>query len=110
MIPGAPPPGTLHKRLRPASAYARQVQRARQPTGGWNAGDFCLTPTGRLCRVLAVGDVLQLQYALDNNSFDGEAADLSLRPWLCSWLSPRQVTAIRRPHFLPPGEGADAAA
>ena len=128
MIPGAPPPGTLQKRPRPATEWQRRLEWARQPTGGWKEGDFCMTPAGRLGRVVAVReDSLALQYvqASKASGLDTEPArpvlqhararrdaeDVRLKRHLCRWLSPREVQSLKRPNNESRTEGGgDAAA
>lgn len=99
MPPGAPPAGTLQKPPRPVSVYARQIQRARQPTGGWKPGDFCMSPSGRLCFVVDLDphDRLALQYVReDRGAPRRDVVDVTLSPHLCRWLSPRDMQSLRR--------------
>jgi hypothetical protein len=112
VVPGAPPPGTLHKRPRPSTAFAHIVERARQPTGGWKVGDCCMTPTGRLCTVVSVHELmLDLQYVQESSTKGRPDVDVSLRPYLCRWLSPREVKALKQPERGYWNEGGtDAAA
>ena len=111
MIPGAPPPGTLHKRPRPATEWLRHVERARQPTGGWKVDDYCMTPSGRLSRVVAVGETLDLQYVRESGvPYSTETVDVTLRPFLCRWLTAREVKALKRPEHGHQQGGEDAAA
>ena len=114
MRPGAPPPGTLHKRPRPASDFQRRVEWARQPTGGWKVDDFCMTPSGRLCRVVTVGESgLELQYVQEESVKGRPAVDVTLKTYLCRWMSAREVRALKQPergHWKKADEGgADAA-
>jgi hypothetical protein len=114
MIPGAPPPGTLHKRPRPSTAFAAVVERARQPTGGWKEGDRCTTPTGRLARVVAVhGASLELRYQQEGNAGRaaerGDTANVTLKAYLCRWLSPREVRSLQQPAYGHRKEGGDDA-
>jgi hypothetical protein len=111
MIPGAPPPGTLHKRLRPSTAFAAVVERARQPTGGWKVGDHCMTPTGRLCIVVSIdGTGLSLQYVRERSMRSIPDVDVTLRSYLCRWLSPREIRALEQPAYGHRKEGGDDAA
>lgn len=111
VVPGAPPPGTLHKRPRPTSDWQRRVEWARQPTGGWKVDDFCMTPSGRLCRVVTIGESgLELQYVHEECGAGRAAVDVTLKMHLCRWLSLREVKALKQPergHFK---GGDDAAA
>lgn len=98
MTAGAPPPGTLHKRPKPATEWQRRLEWARQPTGGWKAGDFCMTPSGKLSRVVDTGRVLALQYVRESGAaYSAASVDVCLQAYLCRWLSPREVQALRRP-------------
>ena len=112
MIAGAPPPGTLHKQARLASEWDRRIQWARQPTGGWKQGDCCMTPSGRLGRVVSVSDGgLALQYVQEECGAGRAAVDVTLKMHLCRWLSPREVRALRQPNGAVKSEGgSDAAA
>jgi hypothetical protein len=112
LIPGAPPPGTLHKQPRLASEWERRIQWARQPTGGWKQGDYCMTPSGRLGRVVSVSDDgIALQYVQEECGTGRRAVDVTLKRHLCRWLSPREVRALRQPNGGVKSEGgADAAA
>lgn len=110
MIAGAPPPGTLHKQTRLASDWQRRIQWARQPAGGWKQGDYCMTPSGRLSRVVGVEKSLDLQYVrASSTAYSPDSVDVSLQRHLCRWLSPREVRALKQPDRLNQG-GADAAA
>jgi hypothetical protein len=115
VVPGAPPPGTLHKRPRPTSDWQRRVEWARQPTGGWKVDDFCMTPSGSLCRVVTIGEFgLDLQYVREGGGSRPAAVDVTLKTYLCRWLSAREVRALKQPeqgHWKQGNEGgADAAA
>jgi hypothetical protein len=113
--PGAPPPGTMHKRPRPSTAFAHLIERARQPAGGWSLGDHCMTPSGRLCRVVAIGTAgLDLQYVQESGNVRRPPVDVTLKAYMCRWLSPRDVKALKQPergHWKSPEQGGtDAAA
>jgi hypothetical protein len=112
VIPGAPPPGTLHKRPRPATAFAHIVERARQPTGGWKVGDFCMTPSGRLSRVVTITESgIELRYVQEESVKGRPPVDVTLKAYLCRWLSPRDVKALKQPergHWKEGGTDADA--
>jgi hypothetical protein len=111
VIAGAPPPGTLQKRPRPANDWQRRVEWARQPAGGWKQDDFCMTPSGRLARVLFVSEQgLALAYIHESPRRRAHA-DVSLKPHLCRWISPREARALKQPNGGVKSEGgADAAA
>ena len=113
MPPGAPPAGTMHKRPRPATEWQRRIEWARQPTGGWKESDYCMTPTGRLARVVSVSgdDGLALQYVHESNAAGRAAVDVTLKRHLCRWLSPREVRGLKMAHNESRTEGGgDAAA
>jgi hypothetical protein len=111
VIPGAPPPGTLHKRPRPASDYQRRLEWARQPTGGWKVEDFAMTPSGRLCRVVAVNESsLELRYIHEGGGSRHMDVDVTLQLRLCRWLSAREVKAFKQPDSGHGKEAGDAAA
>ena len=98
MTAGAPPPGTLQKRPRATTEWQRRLEWARQPTGGWKAGDFCMTPSGKLSRVVAVEKGLLLQYVRESGvAYSAQSVDVALQPHLCRWLSPREMRDLKRP-------------